>query len=778
VLEQLKSGGATHRTNASLFTPPTESTKETSTPMPLSDGKLLLFLRLCVLALLLAAPSACSKIPPGRSAVDSVAIRNAKGLSAGDVEDKISTVESTKFLMLFRGIAYDYSVYDEATLQHDMARVERFYRSKGFLDAQARVAHVVQVSPRHVRIEIIVDEGPATHNRNITMVGLEGLPADVALAARRAASDALPRGARFDEDQFKTAKKAVTRALTDRGYAYANVDADSEVDIGTHVADYGFRATPGPRAVFGAITFEGLQESWKGGGKLREGIPAGPLLRAIDIKPGQTYSTADIDSATQALLDLGVFASVQILPTLPEVPPADHVVPLVVKAELNKLHQLQIGGGIELDEIKTDVHATASWEDHNFLGGLRDFSAAFKPGVVLYPYRINNWTGTFRPLLEEWLKTELRQPGFVEARTTAFVRPQFNIFPLLVELNPAPDTPVVGYREVKVPIGVDRTFWKKLYVALDYNLQVENPFAYVDQLDPALSTIFLSYPELVTRLDFRDNAVQPHEGIYLSNTLQIAGGIFGGSAADIRIQPEVRTYVPIARGVTFATRASVGFLWSSNYGKNWNSELENSAATTAAGQSTMMTPAERDARSSLERDVQIMYFRGFFSGGPTTNRGFPLLGVGPHAVVPFLNPATASQQVYFSCDPGTPNFDASRCYLPVGGFTLWELQNEVRVDVSGPLSIAAFCDMGDVSPNELDIRLDHIHMSVGLGAAYQTPAGPIRVDIGYRIEPLQVLGVKDEHTISDPTLGDPTNGVQPTVLGVPIAVAIGIGEAF
>jgi outer membrane protein insertion porin family/translocation and assembly module TamA len=220
----------------------------------------------------------------------------------------------------------------------------------------------------------------------------------------------------------------------------------------------------------------------------------------------------------------------------------------------------------------------------------------------------------------------------------------------------------------------------------------------------------------------------------------------------------------------------VGFLWASNYGNDWNAELENSDKTADAA------PADPD-RVALAHDMQIMYFRGFFSGGPTTNRGFPLLGVSPHGVIPFLNPATASQQEQFSCDPAylralpADQMAAAlaHCYLPAGGFTLWEFQNEVRADISGPLSGTVFCDMSDVSPREGDIRLGHLHLSCGIGIAYDTPVGPIRADIGYRIPPLQVLGYKTE---ADAAAADPVNGTQPTILGVPIALAIGIGEAF
>jgi outer membrane protein insertion porin family/translocation and assembly module TamA len=172
-----------------------------------------------------------------------------------------------------------------------------------------------------------------------------------------------------------------------------------------------------------------------------------------------------------------------------------------------------------------------------------------------------------------------------------------------------------------------------------------------------------------------------------------------------------------------------------------------------------------------------MYFRGFFSGGPTTNRGFPLLGVSPHGVIPFLNPATASQQVQFSCDPSSSNFNKNvgQCFLPVGGFSLWELQTEVRADVSGPLSISGFCEGSDVSPVENDLRFGYLHLTCGAGAAYDTPAGPIRLDVGYRIPPLQQLGQSSEKTAF---ARDPVFGQQPQILGKPIAIAIGIGQAF
>src|SRR5579871_6088514 len=100
----------------------------------------------------------------------------------------------------------------------------------------------------------------------------------------------------------------------------------------------------------------------------------------------------------------------------------------------------------------------------------------------------------------------LRQPGFLEARTSGVLRPALNVFPLLVEVNPPAGAPVVGYVEAKAPIGLERTFLGKLFVALNYTVQVESPFSYVEPLDRSLETVVLSFPELLTHLDLRDSA--------------------------------------------------------------------------------------------------------------------------------------------------------------------------------------------------------------------------------------------------------------------------------
>ena len=100
--------------------------------------------------------------------------------------------------------------------------------------------------------------------------------------------------------------------------------------------------------------------------------------------------------------------------------------------------------------------------------------------------------------------------------------------------------------------------------------------------------------------------------------------------------------------------------------------------------------------------------------------------------------------------------------------SLWELSAEFRFPVSGPLTSALFCDSSDVSPKRLDVRPSFLHLSCGSGIRYATPVGPIRLDLGYRVPWMQILGKPDSAVEGNPG----------TIFGAPVAVSIGIGEAF
>jgi outer membrane protein assembly factor BamA len=713
---------------------------------------------------LLVWPSACASIPQGGAAVDSVTIIGAKAIDPSELTDKLATTGSAKFLGLFRGVANDYSIYDPSALQRDVARVERFYRGRGFFEARARSARVIHVSANHVRVEIVVDEGLPVLNRETRIDGIEELSSSTAAAVRAAGEGALPKGSRFDETAYRDGQAALLRSLTSRGYAYANVHANAHVDLPAHAIDYEFAISPGVASVYGPITFVGLDPD--GAGPRPQEINEKVLRRVMNVREGTPYSTAEIDTLTQALLDLEVFSAVHVVPGLSDPPKPS--VPLVIQVEPTQLRQVRLGAGGELDEIKTDAHLIAGWEDHNLLGGLRDFSVDLRPGVVFYPTSLSDFRIPKRFFYEQHLRLQFRQPAVIEARTTAFVRPELNIYPLLVEPNPIDTNVVPNYIEPKVSVGLERRFGRHLFSTLAYNFQGEKPFTYPgQQLDAALPTVLLSFPQLVTQIDFRDDPIHTHVGFAADLDLQVAGGPFGGTATDWRIQPDVEGYIPITRNVTFAVSGTLGLLFPLNYGQSVETGLPAAASAT---------------------DIQTVYFRGFFSGGPNSNRGYPLRGVAPHGFVPFLNPATAATQAANNCDPTKVPPDALQknplCSSPIGGFTQWEASAELRFALSGPLGAVLFCDAGDVSqyvlfqkyrsaPDARALRFNYLHMSCGVGARYDTSVVPIRLDVGYRIPGMQILGK------SDPTQYDATFGVAPNLFTVlPIAVAFGIGESF
>jgi len=199
----------------------------------------------------------------------------------------------------------------------------------------------------------------------------------------------------------------------------------------------------------------------------------------------------------------------------------------------------------------------------------------------------------------------------------------------------------------------------------------------------------------------------------------------------------------------------VGLLFAQNYGDTIEATA-NGASYENDPDHVALQPSQRPA---WVRDIQLMFLRGFFAGGAGSNRGYALREIGPHGIVPQATSTLANT----NCTQSHENPD---CNLPLGGFTLWEASLELRYPISGAFSGAFFTDTADVSPKRVDFRLNRPHLSVGVGFRYDTPVGPIRLDVGYRVPGLQApAGASGE--------GHPN-----TTFGLPIALSFGIGEAF
>lgn len=124
----------------------------------------------------------------------------------------------------------------------------------------------------------------------------------------------------------------------------------------------------------------------------------------------------------------------------------------------------------------------------------------------------------------------------------------------------------------------------------------------------------------------------------------------------------------------------------------------------------------------------------FFTGGGNSLRGFPLDGAGEQRSVRVCSSGSSTDCTYIN--------------VPNGGHELLILNSEARIPlpIKKNLSLVTFYDGGNVfpsvgfrdfsSPNQNVTGIGYAN-NVGLGLRYSTPVGPIRIDIGRNLNPVQ-----------------------------------------
>ncbi len=124
---------------------------------------------------------------------------------------------------------------------------------------------------------------------------------------------------------------------------------------------------------------------------------------------------------------------------------------------------------------------------------------------------------------------------------------------------------------------------------------------------------------------------------------------------------------------------------------------------------TIFTTEDEDLPSNLR----------FFSGGTNSVRGWSRLTLGPKVAI--------IEQGEF------------KGYVPVGGNTHFNFNVEFRQSLHSfirGLGIAAFLDGGQVWESLANLEQRPVQFGAGGGVRYESPIGPVRVDVGYKLNPM------------------------------------------
>jgi len=285
----------------------------------------------------------------------------------------------------------------------------------------------------------------------------------------------------------------------------------------------------------------------------------------------------------------------------------------------------------------------------------------------------NDFLGGGRQLSFRLKGSFITQAAEGEFRQPFFLHPGQT---LVVPLTQArEENPGFNVERLRLAPRVDRKLPYHLKVSLGYNIEYDDltkvPDATIALLDEFKRRGFVSSVTGVVERNTTVDLLDPHEGTVVNLSAEQAGGPWQGDYTFYRGVLEAKNYVPLWGTRVVAGRFRVG--GGDGFGRS--------------------------------RDLPM--FRRFFAGGINSTRGYGRDLVGP------LN-----------------QFNS-----PVGGRSLLEANLEFRTPIYGQVGGVVFFDVGEVRLKPFSYNAGDLQFGTGVGVRYQTIVGPLRVDLGFPLEP-------------------------------------------
>ncbi len=601
--------------------------------------------------------------------------------------------------------------FDPMELQRDVVRLRSRYREAGFRKADIRYEVIRDDAKNLLDVTLVITEGPPVILGRIDVIARDSL---VALPVPEGETGSWEKqlgrwekleGKRLDLREANRLRLQTQAWWRDRGFPFARVrHALSDDSTGTE-RDLTMRVAPGRRAVFRPIAVEGTKN-----------ISAATVEKRLPFHDGDLYSAKELEDARRDIGELDIVrvaivdtpdpAPADSLSARPDTPPADVAVHVRITEAEPRLVSGQLGYGTE-----AGVSSELRWTHRNFMGGARMFtvSGVAQTGlgaVAADPDRLYR------------ASVSLTQPSFLMRRMSGVVSP-------FIEKRD-------NVTDNSLQVGVNTTLIYRLgglkSIALDYQIARRRIYEYT------LNDFAAGDVDLLTLLQYQaqglldslgtelwnstftlsgtgggvDNPANPRRGLVVRPAVQVTAPPSVASTNYSRIDVGVHGYYPLPGRMTLAGRLSAGQMFP--FGKS--------------------LPAEGDDPS-----VKFLQLRDvlFTAGGTDDVRGWGDRLLGPK--VPDVRGVTEADTIRLVAD----NF------VPLGGFERASLSLELRVPfpgVRGAWGWHAFLDAGRVRTE--DSRFDGAGATpeaegwfygTGLGLDLGTPVGPIKFDVGYKLNP-------------------------------------------
>lgn len=561
--------------------------------------------------------------------------------------------------------------------------LQQWYRTQGFATAEVASA-ANDAGDGLVKPVIVVKEGPRVVVGGIFVTGNAAISTE-----RLEAQLSLEPGQPYYGPAVVRDRDALFAFYLNEGYASAEVTVAPVTPVTTPEgarAEVTFRVVEGPQTIVEHIFITG---------NLRTN-PA-VIRHELQIEEGRPLGLAALTESRRRLSALGLFRRIQIS----AVSHGDSGTrDVIVNVEEAPQTTISYGGGMEIDRRRrlTDDRASAG---DLFEFAPRGFFEVGRRNLGGRNRSVNLYTRlSLRPNTESDGGNR-NLFGFSEYRVVGTYREPRALgnYGELTGTAAVEQGVRTGFNFSRKGMNGDltRRFSPTVAGSARYSLATTRIFDFDDTLDEAdRLTIDRVFPQVrlssfsgaVSR-DTRDDLLEPQRGTFISGDGTLAARSIGSEVGYIKTFVQGFVYKNLGKpNLVFAGGARLGL--ARGFLRIVNTIDENGHPQTVA---------VRDLPAT-ER---------FFAGGDTTIRGYAFDSV------------------------GAPETITARGF-PRGGDAEVVLNAELRTPVYGPIGAALFVDGGNVFAKTADLDVAKLRGSVGFGARYRSPIGPIRVDLGFKLD--------------------------------------------